>query len=298
MSDYPFGSRGDPSLQRHIGSVWGKFSANTRFGADPVPAFASEDLEAYLGCMLTNYEVTPELETEEIPLSCTTGKFTFQKGKSYKVKVETRNLSTMIRAAMMGTKVVKGTAVSPLATEMVMRERTLDVTLVGSATTIALAAAGYLGAGLAAADLIKIVGLYRKDTKDWWSEAAAASTALRNYSLSGTTLTFVSLGASDVVFSMTVQYMVAMTTDDLKLIEDGVTFPNTFDLNLSWLRTVEQGPDKGKKTMLICALKNIALTSIPVLGGTAQDVHTDAFEGTVNFQQEGDIMFYEIALSA
>ena len=95
-----------------------------------------------------------------------------------------------------------------------------------------------------------------------------------------------------------VQYNKAMEAGDIKLIEDGVSFPQTFNFKLSWQVVYETGPNKGKKSYVILKANHCARTSSLELGAdTAGIGGKQTIEFSVNFEDEGDIEIYERALS-
>ena len=288
------GMRGDIKLQRSLGHVWGEFTIKelTIEGASA----ASTQFDVYLGCLKTNWNLTMTPETEEIPFSCTNGKFTIDTDKNYTVSVGTKNMPFALRSALMGLNTFKDAATG----ETVMKQvkKTCSYTLSGSLIALDTEFVDCT----TAAQIKKIVSVYNKTSGEFWYLGSTADNDDRTFTLDlaadDPDLIFEAAAATDgAEFVVTLQYTVDMAEGDWKAIEDGETFAEESNLILSWLVKVESGPDKGNSGYIIADIKHAKCTSPIVLGGDTKGIEESDLEFSVNFQDSGDITLHFIALS-
>jgi hypothetical protein len=296
----PEALKGEIKLIRNIGTIWTETRVLVNRGDDGV---VLETIRLNLGCLNTNWTVTNELSTEEIPLSCSTGVFTLDVSKKYAVSIGTRNLNPWLLGALQGMTITAADFWSTsegLTTPLILTEEVITVVAEGIApatsSTIDLDAA--LSATLDSVH--KILTVRRGSDSSLWSEVdLVTGTPLEadktfTYDPSSGEMTFEAdtLTAGEE-FSIRVQYWRDIDDGEFILEDDGVTFPNSFDFTLTWLVKVESGPNTGRSGLMIYELKKCKRGSGTFeVGGDAQSVVEPSLEFTQNYEGVGDTMVY------
>jgi len=291
----PEGMRGDVKFIRGLGNAWGTFKVNRETLAGGAGVFVLDTFDVDFGCLMKDWKLMLENGTEAIPWSCNNGEFTFQKDKKYKVSISKKAMPPLLLAALAGWKVQDGA----VATTKVLKQA--KVVLTATATpTLAFAAVA------AAGDLKKVLSVYRQSDSTWWSQAGVAGAGVdadKTFMLLNTagaySIAFQVGGAvqENELFTVVYQYYEQMVAGDLLMFEDGVTFPESVDLVLSWLVKYESGANKGKKGYMIAIAKNCMPTSGLEIGTEAQGIAEDTMEFAVNFMDQGDIKLFQAALA-
>jgi hypothetical protein len=286
----PEGYQGDVKLIHNEGFV---YADTNLYVKDSASDYTLRSVSLFLGCLMKNWKVNFEEMTEELLYSCNNGSLTIPTGKKYKLSCETMNTNPMLMAALMGHKISKYSATNVGKIEAV--EEITETIVVGATSKITLTRPALF------TDLIKILKVYRKSDKTYWSAGAAAADAGRTFTLAaGTTdavLTFEHAGTASFVngeeFVITRIYDVAMAYEgDAIHFEDGETFSNTFDFRLSWLIRQETGVNRGRKGCLTAVLKNAQRTGSFDIGGDAQALGSIPLEFAVNNANDGDVEFH------
>lgn len=273
------------TLMRGIGDVWMSASLTGKDSDDA--AYETKTFDLHLGCLNGNWMASMEPQVEDIMRSCGTGNMTIHTGKTYTVTVNTRDIDPWGIAAIMGHK-IKYDAISG---KTILVQEKFTSTVPATPFTVDLSGETTIGTY---DSLYKIVSVYKKSSGQYLSEAAAAVAGV-SYTLSGNSITF---AAGDEAAEMVIvlQFYSDMETGDVVAFEDGVTFANTVDIVLSWLRKIEEGPNAGKKGYLVGVFKNAMPTSTIEIGGDAQSIIDQDLEFSINFQDEGDIELHWKAL--
>ena len=301
----PEGMQGDVKLIKGIGDVWARVKVYVQEPGDTEPTL--KDMDIYLGCLGTNWKFTDEIETEVLPFSCKTGELTLPKGKKYKISVGIRQLPILLQAALTGNKAF----IDAVSGEKVMVQETFTGTVesedIGGETHYTLTLQEEGTPICDSDDYEKTISIYDKTTGEYWTIGDTPDPANNVCELIltsgsapkidfGTGEDAAAVEGDEIVVRF--QYYRDMAAGDVKLVETGTDFPNTFDFVLSWLVRWENGPNKGKKGYRILKARNCMRTSAFELGGdTGSVVGAQTLEFSVNFQDEGDIEVYEGVLS-
>lgn len=290
----PEAMRGDVKLIRHIGDVWMRTQLNIK---DSSSAHSLRQVDIYMGCLKNNWRLINSLGTEEIPYSCNSGNFTLPTSKNYRVIVDTRHLPPVLLAALMGMKM---TDYFSATTEKVLVQETVKlsasvVTEDGSVTSSKIELDTIVADS---DDLLKILSVRRLSDRSYWFNASSADDSENHFSLSSTSdeapdIVFETGADSEISdgeeFNIKLQYYRTMQPGEVKLSEDGVTFPELADFVLYWLVKVETGADRGKKGCLIASLKNCQRKGEITIGGDAQGIADSEIAFDVNVEEEGDV---------
>ncbi|MFP4460118.1 MAG: hypothetical protein ACLFSQ_11085 [Candidatus Zixiibacteriota bacterium] len=288
----PEAMRGDIKLIRHIGDVWMKTNLNVK---DSSSSHSLREVEIYMGCLKNNWRLINSIGTEALPYSCTSGDFTLPVDKNYRVIVETRNLPPVLLAALMGMKMTDyfdGTTEKVLVQETV----TLSASVTGEEVTSSKIDLDEIVSD--SDDLLKVLSLRRKKDRSFWQEADSADDSEREFRIgleSGVApdIVFETGTESEIAdgeeFIVKLQYYRTMEEGEVKLSEDGVTFPELADFVLYWLVKAESGASRGRKGCLIASLKNCQRKGDIEIGGEAQGITSSEIAFDVNFEEEGDV---------
>ena len=286
----PEGYQGDVKLFHNQGFVYG--DTNLMVQDDSSAGYTLRSVSLFLGCLMKNWKLDMEEITEELLYSCNNGSLTVPTGKKYKLTCETMNMNPMLMAALMGHKLSRYSATNVGKIEVT--EEITETIVVGATSKITLTRPVLF------ADLVKVLKVYRKSDKTYWSAGATAADATFTFTLAaGTTdavLTFAHGSTASFVngeeFLITSIYNVAMGYEgDAMHFEDGSTFSNTFDFRLSWLLKQETGTNRGRKGCLTVAIKNAQKVSAVSVGGEAQALGSFPLEFAVNNANSGDVVF-------
>lgn len=285
----PTAVRGNIKLIRNEGVIVGDASLYVK---DSASDFTLREMQIMLGCLKSNWKLSLETGTEEIPYSCSNGSFTSQMSKKYKVSAEIRNMNPILMAALMGHKLTKYWSGTTETLEVL--ETIEESIVVGAASKITLTRPALF------TNFVKFVSIYRVSDGTYWSQGASASDSAKTFTFAaGTTdavLTFEHGGTAAFTngekFNIQTIYLRTLEADDVKHHEDGINYSNPFDFRLTWGMKQETGVGRGRRGVLVASVKNAVLTSAFELGGDAQAINSFPMEFDVNNAQDGDVKFY------
>jgi len=288
-------NRKNIELTRGQGFAWLNTSVYIK---DSTDAATVRTMDVSLGCLLDTWKINEEENGEDLIFSCTGGKYHIPTDKTYTVSIGTKQLPTFLRAALMGHKV----SILGSTEKVIVYLKTTLTSTVGS-TPGSYDTLTFPG-GVLSGDLKKIISVYRKSDSIYLSEVASGPVSGQyTVSLSGTTpvltigVTTPATLAAAADYNVIVEYARDIAAGDYVSKEDGTLFSANCDISMSWLRRIEDGPNKGKTGYLIAKLKNCQRTGAMELGADNNAIATHTLEFNVSFQEDGDIEFHEGVLA-
>lgn len=243
-----------------------------------------------LSCLHDNWELRFEPETEEFAAGCRKNKVTYDKGGTYKAKVDYRQLNLFMQSATMG-----GQIVSPSATDLIMMYKS-ERLAVDALHKIQLSE-------ITDEDDLKIIlSVQHTGTGVWYYMIPIDQTPNVNkpeYALetgtenllgpaSGTYVWDVPPSAD--IIAVKYVYLSSTATDGYIVRSMGDTMPSEMDLYLTW---VGMNTITGDKFYVIAKALNAHVTSPTKMGGVGSpDKLMETLELTINEEEDGDVEFH------